>query len=349
VREAGLEGRASVELPKEVDDDDDVNDGSVEIPFTTEPPVFNVITPEPDDFAVPDPAPVALRPAQHDQGGWGYIDSVGEYAIEPKFQLCGSFSEGLAWAQPKRSANWGFIDRSGEFVIEPHFSHGGEFHDGRARVQVNATRWSYITRDGHLICEPQFHRADDFSEGLAAAADKDDSTGTWGYIDRMGQIVIPPQYDATQPFRHGLALVHGVGKLGDAHFFPSGMGYIDRTGTWIFSWASPMSVSEEPALPPDRPLFDNRPPATPVPPPAEPPPPNPYPVEPPPCHPDEGDGMYSPHLPVDYERTSDRALPDAPANPAPSTEERLEPRPLLVAIVVAVVAAILFLVWRWLG
>ncbi|HEF9233395.1 TPA: WG repeat-containing protein, partial [Campylobacter coli] len=43
----------------------------------------------------------------------------GEFAIEPKFDGVGNFSEGLVAV--KLNEKWGFIDKNGDFVIKPKF------------------------------------------------------------------------------------------------------------------------------------------------------------------------------------------------------------------------------------
>ena len=101
----------------------------------------------------------------------------------------------------------------------------------------------------------------------------------------------------------------------------------------------------EPALPPDHPMFDDgyAPPAPfPEPAPALPPP------EPPRPHdPNFDDGMYSPHLPVDHDRTFDEEeLPDPPPEKAADVAAR---KPVNVAIAVAAVIAVLTVAaWLWL-
>ena len=50
-------------------------------------------------------------------GKWGYIDTVGKYAITPQFDEAGNFESGLA---PVRIGDrWGYIDKEGKYVWNP--------------------------------------------------------------------------------------------------------------------------------------------------------------------------------------------------------------------------------------
>ncbi|MDR2750693.1 MAG: WG repeat-containing protein [Clostridiales bacterium] len=61
--------------------------------------------------------------AYSDGSLWGYVDTLGNVAIEPSFEEAKSFSNGLAAA--KSGGLWGYIDQSGSFVITPQFQYAG--------------------------------------------------------------------------------------------------------------------------------------------------------------------------------------------------------------------------------
>jgi len=103
----------------------------------------------------------------------GYIDTDGNWVIEPTYQSAGSFNEGLAYAMDSESGRFGFIDKSGKWVIEPEYV--------------------YVS---------------DFSEGRAVAAQYNDaSQPVEGYIDTKGEPVTEMKYYLAQPFRNGYAIV----------------------------------------------------------------------------------------------------------------------------------------------
>src|ERR1051326_4807831 len=69
-----------------------------------------------------------------------YIDKSGHAVKFPKFYRGWDFSEGLAAVLPADGGRWGFIDTSGHFAIEPRFdSHPAgyvsSFSDGYAMIE----------------------------------------------------------------------------------------------------------------------------------------------------------------------------------------------------------------------
>ncbi len=75
-------------------------------------------------------------------GLWGYIDTDGKYAVEPKYYGAWSFSEGLAAVQDK-NGKWGFIDKSGNEVVAAAYDGAWYFSKGLA-VVVSGNRYGYI-------------------------------------------------------------------------------------------------------------------------------------------------------------------------------------------------------------
>ncbi len=54
------------------------------------------------------------------KGKAGFINELGEWVIEPKFEDCDEFTDnGLAPAS--KNGKYGFIDKGGKFVIEPEY------------------------------------------------------------------------------------------------------------------------------------------------------------------------------------------------------------------------------------
>lgn len=191
-----------------------------------------------------------------DQGLWGYIDTTGQWVIQPRFAEmqrdypgvpAGNFSDGLAWFQhiemdernvvdeneeferdaegklikqsfPRRSL--GYINRRGKVVIEPRYEMANDFGEGLAAVRFKShDSWGFIDKDGKRAISPNFDSVGSFSEGLCPVA----INGSWGYIDRKGDEVIERRFDEAGLFSEGLAAV----RKGDK------WGYIDRQGEWV--------------------------------------------------------------------------------------------------------------------
>ncbi|EIQ3151057.1 WG repeat-containing protein, partial [Campylobacter coli] len=115
-------------------------------------------------------------------GQWSFLDKNGEFAIEPKFDNLGVFSEGLAGVG--LNGKYGFIDKSGKIVIEPKFDNLGVFSEGLAGVGLNG-KYGFIDKNGEFVIKPKFDEAWDFSEGLA----KVELNRKYGFMDKNGKIV----------------------------------------------------------------------------------------------------------------------------------------------------------------
>jgi len=154
----------------------------------------------------------------------GIIDKNGNIIVVPQFEQIRNFSDGLAAV--KVGVNWGFIDTTGEFVIEPKFNTFStsvdDFHYGLARTRING-KYGYIDKQGNLIIESQFDSARDFSEGMAAVS----INNKWGFINQMGELIIDYKFKAhyesnsVNNFCEGLAMVKDF--FGRCY-------YIDKTG-----------------------------------------------------------------------------------------------------------------------
>lgn len=153
----------------------------------------------------------------------GYINRQGEYVIEPRFSNAQDFQEGLAGVQIL--GRWGYIDRTGCVLIEPQFSDAWPFSEGYALVKVK-DKYGYINKAGEMVLPPEFDFASQFSEGLAHA----ERGPHKGYIDKEGKFVIRLEADEYGEFRGGVAQVLVKYRVN----YPMKIGYIDRTGRYIW-------------------------------------------------------------------------------------------------------------------
>jgi len=195
--------------------------------------------------------------ARDDSGKWGYLDTTGQWAIEPTYREArdyhglpaGEFSDGLAWfqlvemrdrnkldkndefvrdaedkpikeAHPRRT--FGYINRKGKVVIKPRYQMANDFGEGLAAVRIKSQdSWGFIDKDDHRVISPRFQEVGRFSEGLCAVA----IHGRWGYIDPKGEEVIERRFDEARLFSEGLAAVREGDKWG----------YIDAKGQWAIA------------------------------------------------------------------------------------------------------------------
>ena len=214
-------------------------------------------TNEPADEATSRTAAENLYPILED-GQWGYIDSLGNLAIQPRFDRAWQFSGGVALV--REAGEFGYIRPDGSYALEPRFNDAWHFADGMAPVELNG-EWGFVDTSGtvlpdtqislsafalvegayddgpfHLVhtngqygyeaangrtpIEPRFDKAWRFSDGLARVK----TGGKWGFINREGDFVIEPRFDLAWDFNRGLAMV----QVGDT------VGYIDREGRYVW-------------------------------------------------------------------------------------------------------------------
>jgi hypothetical protein len=92
---------------------------------------------------------------------WFYIDKDRrEYRFDIyKFN---DFSEGLLRADKSSDrGKYGFLNSKGEWVIEPKFESADDFKSGICRVKENGL-WGVINTEGEYIIEPKYDRLEEF-------------------------------------------------------------------------------------------------------------------------------------------------------------------------------------------
>ena len=177
----------------------------------------------------------------------GFMNSSGEFVIEPKYQMVRPFApNGLAkvtFSDETTGIYNAFIDKNGKEVIKfenvtetGNFGANGlapiekEFKpdniedcfeigpDGKKRLVKD--KFGYINEKGDFVIEDKFDYAGDFMDnGLAWVCVED----KYGYIDSSGGYVIEPKFDKADDFEDGYAIVEVNGKKG----------VIDESGNFV--------------------------------------------------------------------------------------------------------------------
>jgi len=133
----------------------------------------------------------------------GYLTPLNQYKFQGDFIQGTIFMYGLAVVDDPKSQLLGFINTDGQFVIQPQFTSACVFSEGLAAVQIN-NKWGFIDLSGNFVIEPQF---DDVLIGFCGGLAPVMKNSNWGYIDQSGNFVITPQFDDADLFYCGLAKV----------------------------------------------------------------------------------------------------------------------------------------------
>lgn len=169
---------------------------------------------------------------------YGFINTKGEYVIEPRFESVSifGFQEGLCLVKDNPELNaYGFINKLGEYVIKPQYGRkSAEFRDGLATIQTEDKTLGYVDKSGKTVIESQFTYGGSFFNGLAWVSysdPKDDPFGyiaKYGVIDKLGRFVINPRFYNPIGFSEGLAAVNFT-----PNNYPLNYGFINVNGETI--------------------------------------------------------------------------------------------------------------------
>jgi len=161
---------------------------------------------------------------------WGYVDSIGNILIEPRFKYARPFSDGLALVVDE-TGYCSFIDQKGTVVFKTSFTEKqqiglGDFHEGRCWFKgTKGWFWGCFDKTGHKIIEPHFYHKIvaralpepaepyllpmDFKNGVASIQILDkNGKPAYTIIDPQGNNKIEPgKYAFIEPFdENGLAV-----------------------------------------------------------------------------------------------------------------------------------------------
>lgn len=165
-----------------------------------------------------------------DTGAWlsGYINTKGEVAIEPRFDMAGDFKDGKAIVRAE-GTGISMIDKTGKTLHLYPYDYIGELGDGLLAFKEN-DKYGYIDETGKVVIPPRFYEADSFKEGLAVVnLSGDYSKNSYGLIDKKGKFIIQPEYNDIQALGEGF---FAVGIPIDKEYLPKGSIYAiaNKTG-----------------------------------------------------------------------------------------------------------------------
>jgi hypothetical protein len=123
--------------------------------------------------------------------GWGLVDTNGRWTLGPIWEGLGErVNEQSIGACV--GGKWGVIDLLGNWIVEPRFDFCGAFYDGIARASMKTRdgdmKTGYIGKDGKWIIQPIYDSCDDFHHGLGRVYKTDEATDDYegGFVDKNG-------------------------------------------------------------------------------------------------------------------------------------------------------------------
>lgn len=176
---------------------------------------------------------------------WGFIDKIGNFSINPKFDNVWPFSDGLARVSIRKSKTLYFkiIDKDGKYINDERYEAVGQFRNGLAWIRFGpyqTGKYGFIDKAGRLVINPGYDYVGDFAEGYAAVRIGDEVSGRWGFIDKKGNFLFEAKlkyFDFSRlelirarRFQQGLALV--AEKRNNEIFF----GFVDTTGKLVIDY-----------------------------------------------------------------------------------------------------------------
>ncbi|MBX7154080.1 MAG: WG repeat-containing protein [Bacteriodetes bacterium] len=177
-----------------------------------------------------------------DHNKFGFIDSIGQVVVEPKFIVLGEITEGLAHA--RISGTYGYINYTGEFIIQPQYDYATPFADGLAIVYKRGKPF-FINKLGQKAFECNFHLLGQFNNGRAVVKT---TTEKFGVINKRGELIIDTVYSRLKSIPDGMFIVQGINhhpytdkEKGITNY--SEMGVIDSLGNFIIPYGKFIDIT----------------------------------------------------------------------------------------------------------
>ena len=147
-----------------------------------------------------------LFPASKD-GALGFINSLGEWVIEPQFEEVGKFSESLS--SYKKSGKWGLVKSNGELVGMPSWDEIKPFSNGFSIAKAS-NGFYLLNSSGSAVNQESLDQISRTNDGYFII-EKD---GKVGILDAAGKELIPMEFETIQRAKRDQIIVAKGGKVG---------------------------------------------------------------------------------------------------------------------------------------
>lgn len=137
----------------------------------------------------------------------GFLDTLGEVVIQPVYDACSSFVEGLAVVTKNDSVY--FINKRNQNIFEEYFNEAYPFNNGVTAVKKNS-HWHFINRQGQQILDILFDEVNELSNNCYVVK----QNGLYGALDIYGNSVIETKFEKLGDFKNDYAYYIKNGKYG---------------------------------------------------------------------------------------------------------------------------------------
>ncbi|WP_296700855.1 WG repeat-containing protein [Algoriphagus sp.] len=142
-----------------------------------------------------------------ENGKKGFVNSDGEWMIDPQFEEVTLFSESLA--SFKQNGKWGVIRANGELIEDAVWDEVKPYSKGFSIVQSN-NHYYLLNRNGETINQDFFDQILRASDGYFIVEKGEKS----GILDPQGKELIPLEFETIQRTQSNLNIVRNQGKAG---------------------------------------------------------------------------------------------------------------------------------------
>ena len=171
-------------------------------------------------------------PSENGSYFYGYLNRQGKEIIPAKYQTASDFSDGKAVVKVKEN-EFRLIDINGKTLNTYKYNVVGSFGEGLLAFQEKLdSKLGYIDEAGNVVIKPSFTQAMSFNEGRAVVNISEDYGNEFGLIDRNGKYVIEPKYNNIDRLGEGRLAV-GKAILEDKPYIGSKYAIGDINGDFL--------------------------------------------------------------------------------------------------------------------
>jgi hypothetical protein len=140
-------------------------------------------------------------------GMTGFVNSAGEWKIEPRFTETGIFSQQIA--KYRNAGNWGLLGSDGRIISEPKWDDIHDFAAGFAVAQSNG-EFYLLNTSGQAVNESGYDKICRLKEGYFLV----EKSGKRGLLDKAGLEILPVEFENIQVEKPDFLIVKKDGLVG---------------------------------------------------------------------------------------------------------------------------------------